>query len=271
MMDYLSRGDAPFNDDLWGRIDAAVTSAAKETLVARRFMPLYGPLGPGAAMVNIDNPEKTEQLEDGFGTIIGRSYAQIPQLYEDFWLYWRDLAASVQDGLPVDLSPAKAAGQKLAWKEDSMVFSGVKALDIDGLLTAKGTSTQKRGDWATGENAFSDVATATATLMQKGYIGRHTLIVSQDLYVQLQRIQPGTGLLESKRIEKLLDGGLFYAPMLPAKTALLASAQAQYMDLVVGQDIRTAYTEAVDLNHHLRVLETALPRIKAPEAIVIFK
>ena len=32
-----------------------------------------------------------------------------------------------------------------------------------------------------------------------------------------------------------------------------------------------AYTEAVDLNHHLRVLETALPRVKSPDAVVVIK
>ncbi|MDL2219648.1 bacteriocin family protein [Ruminococcaceae bacterium OttesenSCG-928-O06] len=270
-MDYLSRGDAPFSEELWGRIDAAVTGAAKDMLVARRFLPLYGPLGPGAATARIDGPQKEEVQKDGFAMMEGRALAQVPQLFEDFWLYWRDLAQYEQDGVPVDLAAAKAAAQSLAWREDEMVFYGVKEYGIEGLLTAKGVNTQKRGDWATGENAFTDVAAAVATLNQNRKIGRHTLIVSQDLYVQLQRIQPSTGVLESKRVAKLLDGRLFYSAVLQPKTALLVSAQAQYMDLVVGQDIRTAFTEAVDLNYHLRVLETALPRVKDPTAVVVFK
>lgn len=270
-MDYLSRGDAPFGDDLWARIDAAVVASAKDMLVGRRFLPLYGPLGPGAAAIKIDAPGKEEQLQDGLGLFTGRQYAQLPQLYEDFWLYWRDVADAEREGVPVDISAARTAASNLALKEDEMVFYGVPALGVEGLANAKGAQSLKRGDWAKDENAFTDIAAGISALLAAGKVGRHTLVVSQDLYVQLQRIQPGTGLLESKRIEKLLDGRLFAATALKPKTALLLSAQSQYVDLAVGQDIATAYTEAVDLNHHLRVLETALPRVKDPSAIVLFK
>jgi len=208
-MDYLSRGDAPFDEALWQQIDAAVTGAAREIMVARRFLPLYGPLGPGAAFTKIDSYGKEEETGEGFAVMGGRLLSQIPQLYEDFWLYWRDLAHYKNEGLPVDLSAARAAAETVAQREDGMVFYGVKSLGIDGLLTAKGTMAQKRSDWSTGEGAFADVAASVTTLLQNGRIGRHTLIVSSDLYVQLQRIQPGTGELESKRIGKLIEDRLF--------------------------------------------------------------
>ncbi|MGD9559749.1 MAG: family 1 encapsulin nanocompartment shell protein [Oscillospiraceae bacterium] len=272
-MDYLSRGDAPFDEALWSRIDAAVVDAAKGILVARRFLPLFGPVGPGADVARIDLfGQKEEVAKDGFAVMKNRTVQQIPQLCEDFWLYWRDLAMYEKEGVPVDLGSARAASEALARREDTMVFYGVKELGIDGLLTAKGTASQKRSDWSTGEGAFTDVAAAVTTLLQNGRIGRHTLVMSSDLYVQLQRIQPGTGELESKRVGKLLEGGgMYMSTVLQPKTALLVCAQPQYMDLVVGQDISTAFTEAVDLNYHLRVLETALPRVKAPDAVVVFK
>lgn len=269
-MDYLSRGDAPFSDDLWQQIDSAVIAAAKDILVARRFVPLYGPLGPGASVAKIDAPGKEETMEDGFSVMNERTLAQIPQLYADFWIYWRDLAANEREGTPVDLGAAIAASQNLALKEDSMIFYGVESLGIKGLLTTEGVNKQKRSDWTKGEGSFTDIATAIATLISKGRIGRHTLVISQDLYVQLQRIQLGTGEMEIDRICRLLDGRIFTSPILKPETAMLVCAQPQYMDLAVGLDISTAYTEAVDLNHHLRVMETALPRIKAPDAIVLF-
>lgn len=270
-MDYLAKDDAPFDEELWGRINTTVIDAAKSTMTARRFLPLYGPLGPGVTAAAIDSPDRQEVMQDGFAAFEGRSYTQVPQLYEDFWLYWRDLAYAERDNVPVDLSAASNAGVKVAFREDTMVFYGVKELGIDGLLTAKGIHTQKRSDWAAGENAFSDVAAAISALLAAQKIGRHTLIISQDLFVQLQRIQPNTGTLESERVSKLVDGRLFHSPALQPKTALLVSAQPQYMDLVVGQDIGVAYTEAVDMNHHLRVMETALPRVKDPAAVVVLK
>ena len=270
-MDYLARDDAPFSEELWKQIDGAVVSGAKETLVGRRFLPLYGPLGPGVAHIKIDHPGKEEVLQDGFAVMQNRELAQLPQLYEDFWIYWRDYAAANHANLPLDLSPAREAAQILARREDNMIFYGNKALGIDGLLTASGSQSVKRSDWSSGEGAFTDVASAMTALQQNGCYSRYTLIVSPDLYISLQRLQASVGVLEAERIARLINGKVFMATVLEPNTALLVCPQPQFMDLVVGQDMATAYTELVDLNHHLRILETALPRIKNPKAIVVFK
>ena len=47
-----------------------------------------------------------------------------------------------------------------------------------------------------------------------------------------------------------------------AGKAVLVCAEAQYMDLAVGQDLAAAYLELVNLNHYFRILETAALRIK---------
>lgn len=271
MNDYLGRDGAPFSADLWQQIDGAVIESAKETLVGRRFLTLKGPMGPGAGVVSIDRLTYEEKDEDGFAVINGRQLVQLPQLYEDFWLYWRDLEYTDGSGMDANVTAARMAAQNLALHEDRMVLYGIPSLGVEGLANAKGANTMKRGDWSQGEGAYADVAQAMATLLGKGRIGRLRLLVSPDVLVQLERLQPGTGVLESQRIEKLLGGKILMSVSLQPKTALLVSAQPQYMDLAVGQDIRTAYTEAVDLNHHLRVLETAVVRVKAPDAIVVFQ
>lgn len=270
-MDYLSRQSAPFSEDLWAEIDQTVVAAARESLVGRRFMPFFGPVGPGLSTAEINSPEKEESFKDGFSVMEGRRLVRVPQLYEDFWLYWRDIESSRLAGFPVDLAAVRNAAQKLAWREDKMIFYGVKAYGLEGLLTAKGSESQALGDWNAGEKAFQAVAQAVATLTGKGKIGRYALALSPDLYVALHRLQGGTGILELDRIKSLLSGGVFNAPSLEAKTAVLVCAQPQYMDLMIGQDISVAYTELVDLNHHLRIVETAVVRIKDPGAIVVFK
>ena len=108
-------------------------------------------------------------------------------------------------------------------------------------------------------------------LNDKGFIGRYALVLSPDLYLDLQRIQPGTGLMEIDRVSTMVEGRVFRAPVLGIKKAVLVCCEPQYMDLVIGQDIQTAYLELVDLNHHMRVLETALPRLKEQEAVVVFE
>lgn len=270
-MDYLSRQSAPFDDDLWQQIDEAVVQTAKETLVGRRFLPFFGPVGPGLSETAICSPQKEEILKDGFSVMKGRQLAQVPQLYEDFPLYWRDLEDSRRAGFPVDLSAARVAARTLARREDQMIFYGAKTLGLNGLLTVQGSDTLEMGDWNTGENAFLAVAKGVSALNKKGCFGKHSLVVSSDLLVALHRLQPGTGIVEMERVKSLVGGRLYACNALEANTAVLLCAQPQYIDLMVGLDISTAYLELVDLNHRLRVLETAILRVKSPEAIVVYK
>ena len=95
-----------------------------------------------------------------------------------------------------------------------MIFYGVPALGVEGLLTAPGVKKLKRGDWSTGEDAFTDIVSGISALQQKGRMGRHSLVVSPDLFVQLHRIQPGTGVMEIERVRQLLDGRVFQAAVL---------------------------------------------------------
>jgi len=87
----------------------------------------------------------------------------------------------------------------------------------------------------------------------------------------LQRIQANTGLLEVDRVKKLLEGNLYQTPVLGTNKAVLVCSEPQNMDLVVGQDMITAYLGPEKLNHALRVMETVLLRIKRKDAIVVFE
>lgn len=270
-MDFLARESSPFSKELWDIIDSTVVSTARKALTGRRFLTLYGPLGAGAQTVPVDSGILSEDVQDGIVKTSGRRFLEVPQLFEDFTLFWRDLEAQAASGYPADLTAVVAAAQAAAKKEDKFIFFGNKELGYEGLLTAQGVNKLKKADWKQGENAFSDVAQAVSLLVDKGLTGRYALVVSPDIYFQLQRIQPGTGVLESERLEKLLDGHLYRSTALGGGKAVLLNTEPQYVDLVVGQDLSTAYLELKDLNHNLRILETLLLRIKRKDAIVVFE
>lgn len=271
-MDYLFRDESPLSSELWDKIDDTVVKTASRLLVGRRFIHLYGPLGADVLSVQVDDLTKRgEMLEDGALMRTGyRTYQELPLLYSDATLFWRDLENSLNRGLPVDLSSVAEATAQCAKKEDELIFFGSKALGYEGLFTVEGSTHLKRSDWKTGENPFSDVAKGVETLTEKGIWGKLSLVLSPDLYTQLQRIQPGTGKMEIERVSSLVDGNIFRTPVLGANKAILVSADTQYMDLAVGQDLTAAYLETKDLNHVLRILETALLRVKRSDAIVIF-
>lgn len=270
-MSFLSRESAPFEKSLWEQIDEVVIDTAKKNMVCRRFLDIYGPLGAGTSTVPVDSPAKTEELEEGFGHIAGRKNAELPMLYEDFSLLWRDLEEARQLGLPADLSEAAAAARRCARKEDDLILSGSKKLGTPGLAEADGAHIIERGNWREGENAYQDVARALSYFSGNSMIGRYALLLSPEIWMDLQRLQPNLGILEADRIAKLVDGRMYSIGPYGAGKAVLVCAEPDYMDLAVGLDLSVAYLEQKDMNHELRVLETAALRIKNPAAIVVFR
>ena len=268
-MDYLSREGAPISAELWNKIDDTVISTARKLLIGRRFLTIYGPLGAGIQSISIDTAEAKE-TEESPKIIKDRRYEEIPLIYEDFSLLWRDLEANEQTNLPIDLFTINRAATAISKQEDEFIFFGNEELNYEGLITADGITKLKKENWNEGENPFKDVSAGLTQFLEKGLIGRNALIVSPELLLQLQRIQPGTGVTEYERLKKLV-GNIFSTPVLSSEKAVLVNAEPQNMDLVIGQDIVTSYLETKDLNHYFRIIETVLPRIKNKDAVVVFE
>lgn len=270
-MDFLARDTVDFSSEFWDELDRQVVDTARKNLIGRRFLSLYGPLGAGATSINIDETTAAQEEKDGVVKTTGRRYIELPQLHEDFVLYWRDIEHSEATGQPLDLSKAIMAAQALAHKEDRLIFFGDEFLGLEGLLTAQGTSKISRSDWTVGENAFTDVVSAMSMFQSKNLIGRYSLILSPDLYFKLHRLQPSLGMTEEERIRKILDGHLYSSPVLGEGKAVMVCAEPQYMDLAVGKDIETGYLETTDFNHVFRIVETVALRIKCKDAIIVFE
>lgn len=271
-MSYLSRESSPLTKELWDQIDASVVSTARNALVGRRFLKIFGPLGIGTQSIHIDDYESLdESYDNGLITMKGRKYVEIPTIYDDFTLFSKDLENSKQFGYPIDLSKAAYSAEACSRKEDHLIFFGNQAYGYEGLLTASGVNKISRTDWAVGENAFSDIISALELFAGKGIYGTYSLAMSPDLYMQLQRLQQGTGLLEIDRISKLLGGNVYNSSVLGVGKAVLVCTEPRNMDLVIGQDLATTYLEQKDLNHSFRVLETVLLRIKRKQAITVFE
>lgn len=270
-MDYFAREDAPILAELWNEIDETVIQNAKKHMVCRRFLNIYGPLGPGASYVTIDNAQKTEEFENNIARVTGRKVVELPQLYQDFSILWRDIAEAEKNGWPLDLASAAAAAQKSAKQEDDFILFGNKEMGMEGLFTATGAVVIERGDWAVGEEAFKDVSRGISYFASHSMLGRYALVLSPDLYLDLQRLQPNVGLLEIDRIKKLLNDRVYHTGPLGLGKAVLVCAEPQYMDLAMGVDLSVGYLETKEFNHYFRLTETVALRIKNPAAIIVFE
>lgn len=270
-MDFLARDSVELPEKFWENLDNTVVQTMKNTLTGRKFLPLFGPLGAGTNYVQVDSSDSKEEEQDGVVRTSGRGIVELPQLFEDFEIMWRDIEAAEKTGQPIDYAKAIAGAQKLAYKEDKLLFYGNEFLGSAGLLNEKGTGKVKKANWSEGENTFIDIAKAIAMFMEKGIVGRYSLIISPDIYAQLYRVVPGLGIIEMDRISKKLDGHIYQTPVLTKNTAFMVCSESQYMDVAVGKDIETAYLEARDMNHIFRIVETIALRLKNKDAVIRFE
>ncbi len=270
-MDFLARESADLSPELWKAIDETVVKDASSQMVGRRFLPLFGPVGPGAESVVINYPGVEEVLEDGVGSITGQKIVRLNQIYQDFSLLWRNLEYSKAHDYPVDLSSARDAALKMARAEDKMIFFGNERLGVKGLFNEEGIQKLPRSDWSEKENDFTDIAKGIMAFSNEGLLGSKYLILSPDLYVQLQRLQPNVGMLEIDRIEKLVGNKVLNAPVLGPGKAMLVCAEPEFMDLALGVDLSTAYLEFTSLNHYFRILETLALRLREPRAVIVYE
>lgn len=256
-MDFLMRSDCKLSDEQWKVIDEKVVSAARSVLTGRKFLNLFGPLGAGVPTVEVTKSGK-------------KQVAVLSELFSDFTLTWRDLETSERLNIPMSYSEAISAVVEVALKEDELIFLGNEKTGVAGLISEAG-KTVKLQNWDKDENAFAAISTGLQFMLENHAYGTKVLVVSPDVFAVLQRIQPGTGTLESQRISALIEGKIYQTPVLPAKTALLIASDEQNMDLAIGQDFVTAYLGSSDMNHDFRVFETALLRLKNPNAVVVYK
>jgi uncharacterized linocin/CFP29 family protein len=269
MSDYLMRDDAPLSAEEWKRLDETVGAAVRRVLVGRRFIHLAGPLGFGTQVVPLDKIEGSEACrhdeggcaDDDVVRLTSRQFVPLTLIHKDFFLAWQDVEAAHQSGVALGFGPAAAAATRVARAEDEMIFHE--------LLTAEGRQTVSLKDWATSGNALSNVNDARQALADAGFYAPYALVVSTALHADLQRVYKGSGRQEYKLVENIADGGIFESPMLAPKQGLLISQGAHHLDLVVGQDMVTAYLGPEEMDHRFRVLESLVLRIKHPGAICV--
>ena len=245
MSDYLMRADAPLTDDEWKRLDGVVVETAKQFLVGRRFLDLTGPFGPGMEIVPV-------------GTGDNRDFVKLTTFDAEFMLYWQDVEASRKLGMPLETGAAAQAALACAKMEDEMVLQG---------LTEAADKSVSLGDWTEPGAPLADLVKATEALFADNFFGPYAIVLSPDLYTQTQRVSRGMGRMVSKLMTDVATGGLLRSPLLEKGQGLVLSLGGYNFDLVVGQDLVTAYQGNEGLDHSFRVLETMALRVKRPGAI----
>ncbi len=274
-MDILDRQSAPLTPEEWARIDEAVVNTARSMLVGRRVIGILGPLGAGVysmpysvfsgkSQAGVDMIGEKEDLAvepDRRATI------NLPILYKDFKILWRDVEADRHLGIPLDVSTAAVAANFVAVQEDGLIFNGNSDLGHEGIFTASGRLTVPMTGWDKGGNALADAVKAAGALAAAGHYGPYAMVVSPVLFGNMIRVYGNTGMLELDQVKALMTGGVHYSNVITGKKAAVIALGPQNLNLAIGQDMTTGYLGPVNMNHVFRVLETAALLIRRPDAI----
>ncbi|MEG6585017.1 family 1 encapsulin nanocompartment shell protein [Dendrosporobacter sp. 1207_IL3150] len=274
-MDFLDRNAAPLTEAEWGRIDEAVISTARRTLVARRVIDVLGPLGSGVYSIPYSvfsgkSPTGIDMVGENEDFVVEasrRATINLPILYKDFKIMWRDVEADRHLGLPIDVSTAAVAGNFVAVQEDNLIFNGNEELGHDGLFTVKGRQTVDICNWDEPGSALADVVKAVGKLSQAGHYGPYAMVVSPILFGRMVRVFGNTGMLELDQVKALISGGVHYSNVISGSKAVVIATGSQNLNLAVGQDMVTAYMGPTNMNHVFRVLETIALLVRRPDAI----
>ncbi|HWC76358.1 MAG TPA: family 1 encapsulin nanocompartment shell protein [Blastocatellia bacterium] len=269
-MPIFAHEENPLNDQEWENIKTVVIDVARKKLIGRRVVDLHGPLGPGIQTIVHDHFAGTtigrigllgEDESDPLRSV-RRESGIIPIIFKDFIIHWRDIESSRQSGSPLDVAAAAGAAAFCADAEDDLIFNGNAEMGYEGLMVVEGRNILQRSDWAEAGNAFRDAVEATQTLVQAGFYGPYSMVVSPSLYTQMHQVHPGTGVLEIEHIRQIITDGVYQSRLVRDGFGMVVATGTQNFDLAVAQDLTVAYLGAEHMNHPFRVFESVYLRIK---------
>jgi uncharacterized linocin/CFP29 family protein len=274
-MDILDRSSSPLTGEEWHRIDEAVISTARNMLVGRKMIEVLGPLGPGVyalpyAVFGGSKPAAIDMIGDRADSIVAaerRETINLPMIFKDFKIFWRDVEADRHLGIPLDVSVAAVAASDVVGQEDDLIFNGNADLGYKGLLTAEGRTKIKKGDWTQGGIPLADTVKAVNALNSAGHCGPYSMALSPFLFGQMVRVYGSTGMLELDQVKALLRGNIYPCSAIQGNKAVIIASGIQNLNLAIGQDLVAGYTAAENMNHIFRVFETISLLIRRADAI----
>lgn len=272
--------EIPLSPDQFKRIEEETIREARRTLVGRRFINVFGPLGAGVESISFDSYAKDDVAEihlegqtdpSPIGAHTAEEYRRIPIIYKDFLMHWRDVKWSQDTGSPVDAGNAVLATHFVAHREDDLIFNGNERLGITGLCNAPGANTMKAGNWKKAGVAFPDVVAALDLLQKSNFHPPYAITLSVDAHNALIKSDSSAPVLEIDQISRLCTDGVFLTHVMPARTAVVVSTGDQNFDIAVAEDLSIAYLGPREMNYAFRVYESLVLRVKRPKAICVLK
>lgn len=254
-MNNLHRELAPVSTAAWAEVEEEARRTFTRWIAGRRVVDVKGPDGEDLAAVrtghrrSVDVPFAGVQAHE-------REVRPVVELRVPFRVT-REAIDDVDRGAKdSDWQPVKDAAETIARAEDALVFTGLEASGIEGLISS---SENEAVALPTAIEALPDaVAAALKELRLAGVEGPYSLLLSAELWTAVTE-ETDDGYPVRKHLDRILDGEVIWAPAIEG--ALLLSTRGGDFELHLGQDLSIGYlshdAESVEL--YLQESLTFLP------------
>ncbi|MEN6643431.1 MAG: family 1 encapsulin nanocompartment shell protein [Armatimonadia bacterium] len=262
-VDYLDRAEAPFGPDVWAKLDETVVGAASSQLTGRRLLEIEGPHGLG--LKSIAGPDE-DLIGDVESTVCLSPVTPVPTIKHSFTLPMRDVANYETTGVLFNVRAVATAAIQVARREDDIIFNGIPDHGIPGLLNISDAATINLNPWTEPGMAFENIMEAVNVLDDRGLHGPYALALSPPLYNALFRLYPNGGPAELEQVRMMVTGGIIKSPSI-ANGGVLVAVGKQFLSLVIGQDLVTAYVGPQCGEFEFCLMESLVLKVALPQAV----
>jgi len=277
----------------WIEIDKAVLKSYQENLIAVADLNRLGLTynlknGMGKTVLAYEDMSDTEAADVSMdGITRGRNdrpefdmnYLPLPLIHKDFWFSARALAASRNDGSPLDTTMAELAARKVAEKVEEILLVGASTYTFGGgtiygyadfthantgNLTAAWTASA-----ATGETILADILAMKQALIDDRCSGPYMVYISTSFSTAIDedfksdsdktirnRLKEVAGILDIRVADKLTAG-----------TVLMVQMTSDVVRIVNGLPITNVQWDMEGgLATHFKVMTIQVPQLRADQS-----
>jgi uncharacterized linocin/CFP29 family protein len=263
-MSHLLRELGPISASGWKAVDDEATSTLKHFLSARKLVEFQGPLGWDLSAESLGRIAIAEGPADGVRIGI-RQVQPLVEVRTDFEVSRLALEAVDRGDTNPDLSSVDDAAHRAALAEDRIVYYGLPAAGIPGIVTSSPYEALVIGeDYA---QYPQTVAAALATLRDAGIGGPYGIALGDRCYTSVTAATDSGGYPVLKLLRQVVDGPIVWAPAVDG--AVVLSMRGGDYAIVCGEDLSIGYlAHSAGGDVHLYVEESLTFRVHQPEAAV---
>ncbi len=263
-MSHLLREHAPIGEASWRLLEREARERLAPGLAARRLVDFDGPHGWDFSAANLGRSEGLPDLPGEGVSGRQRRVLGLVELRAAFSVSRAELEDAERGAQDIDLASLDEAARRIAGAENSVVFHGLPAAGITGVI---GASTHK--SIALGgecERYPRHVAKAVDALRSVGIDEPYGLALSPEAHTRVLETAEHGGYPLFRHLREILGGPIVWAPAIQGGAVI--SMRGGDFVLDSGQDFAIGYSDHDGTSISLFLEESLSFRVMTPEAAV---